>query len=56
MAEAFRFRILEHGPVGSPVREAFVPAEPKPGWVRLELKAMALNRLCLLYTSPSPRD
>ncbi len=54
MAEAFRFRILQHGPAGSPVREAFTPADPKPGWVRLELKAMALNRLDLWTTEGIP--
>ncbi len=54
MAEPFRFRIHQHGPAGSPVREAFTPADPKPGWVRLELKAMALNRLDLWTTEGIP--
>lgn len=54
MAEAFRLRILEHGPVGSPVREGFTPADPKPGWVRVELRAMALNRLDLWTTEGIP--
>ena len=56
MAEAFRFRILEHGLAGSPVRESFTPPDPKPGWVRLELKAMALNRLDLWTTLGLPGD
>jgi NADPH:quinone reductase-like Zn-dependent oxidoreductase len=54
MGEAFRFRVNQHGPAGSPVREAFTPGEPKPGWVRLELKAMALNRLDLWTTEGIP--
>lgn len=54
MATPFRFRILQHGEAGSPVREAFVPAEPRPGWVRLELKAMALNHLDLWTTFGLP--
>lgn len=54
MAEAFRFRIHQHGPAGSPVREAFTPSQPKPGWVRLGLKAMALNRLDLWTTEGIP--
>lgn len=54
MTEAFRFRILQHGPAGSPVRESFTPADPKPGWARLELKAMALNRLDLWTTEGIP--
>ncbi len=54
MAEAFRFRIREHGPAGSPVREPFMPAAPRPGWVRIELKAMALNRLDLWTTEGIP--
>ncbi|NWJ39448.1 MAG: zinc-binding dehydrogenase [Geothrix sp.] len=54
MAEAFRFRIREHGPAGSPVHEPFTPADPKPGWVRLSLKAMALNRLDLWTTEGIP--
>jgi len=54
MSDAFRFRILQHGPAGSPVREAFIPGDPKPGWVRLELKAMALNHLDLWTTFGIP--
>lgn len=54
MAEAFRFRIHQHGPAGSPLREAFTPPAPKAGWVRLELKAMALNRLDLWTTEGIP--
>jgi len=47
MAASYRFRIHEHG---SLVREAFDPVDPRPGWVRLELKAMALNHLDLWTT------
>jgi NADPH:quinone reductase-like Zn-dependent oxidoreductase len=47
MARPFRFRIPEHGTL---VREAFEPADPQPGWVRLEVKAMALNHLDLWTT------
>ena len=47
---AFRFRVNAHGPAGSVVREAFEPEAPKPGWVRLRLKAMALNHLDLWTT------
>ena len=54
MAEPYRFRILQHGPAGSPTREPFVPADPKPGWVRVALKAMALNRLDLWTTEGIP--
>ncbi|WP_257308787.1 zinc-binding dehydrogenase [Geothrix fuzhouensis] len=54
MVEPFRFRVNQHGPAGSPVREPFAAAEPKPGWVRLELKAMALNRLDLWTTGGLP--
>jgi len=54
MADPFRFRIHQHGPAGSPVREPFAPVDPKPGWVRLELKAMALNRLDLWTTEGIP--
>lgn len=50
MSSPFRFRILAHGPAGSPVREAFGPAEPRPGWVRVAVKAMALNHLDLWTT------
>jgi NADPH:quinone reductase-like Zn-dependent oxidoreductase len=54
MAAPFRFRILQHGPAGSPVREPLTPGDPKPGWVRLELKAMALNHLDLWTTEGIP--
>jgi NADPH:quinone reductase-like Zn-dependent oxidoreductase len=54
LADPFRFRVNQHGPAGSPVHEAFVPGDPKPGWVRLELKAMALNRLDLWTTEGLP--
>ncbi|MBL0313834.1 MAG: hypothetical protein IPP78_14240 [Holophagaceae bacterium] len=47
---AYRFRVNEHGPAGSVVREGFEPQDPKPGWVRLQLKAMALNHLDLWTT------
>lgn len=47
MAQPFRFRVNQHGPAGSPIRESFIPDAPKPGWVRIELKAMALNHLDL---------
>jgi NADPH:quinone reductase-like Zn-dependent oxidoreductase len=50
MSDAFRFRVNQHGPAGSPVREAFVPPAPKPGWVRVRLHAMALNHLDLWTT------
>ena len=50
MSDAFRFRVQEHGPAGSVVRESFDPAEPGPGWVRVRLKAMALNHLDLWTT------
>lgn len=46
----YRFRIHHHGPAGSPAREPFDPAAPPPGWVRLEIKAMALNHLDLWTT------
>ncbi len=54
MAEAYRFRVIQHGPAGSPVREPFVPADPKPGRVRIALKAMALNHLDLWTTAGLP--
>ena len=54
MAEAFRFRVNQHGPAGSPVREPFTPADPKPGWVRIALRAMALNHLDLWTTEGLP--
>lgn len=47
MVSPFRFRIHEHG---SLAKEPFEPAEPKPGWVRLAVKAMALNHLDLWTT------
>ncbi|MBK8725636.1 MAG: zinc-binding dehydrogenase [Holophagaceae bacterium] len=47
MSAPFRFRIPEHGVLA---KESFEPAEPGPGWVRLELKAMALNHLDLWTT------
>lgn len=50
MANPFHFRVKEHGPAGSAVREEFEPQDPKPGWVRLRLKAMALNHLDLWTT------
>ncbi|HEX9082438.1 MAG TPA: alcohol dehydrogenase catalytic domain-containing protein, partial [Holophagaceae bacterium] len=50
MTEAFRFRVNQHGPAGSPVREAFEPPSPRPGWARIELRAMALNHLDLWTT------
>lgn len=50
MSEPYRFRVNVHGPAGSVVREAFEPSDPKPGWVRLRLKAMALNHLDLWTT------
>ena len=50
MSPAYRFRIHAHGPAGSPVREAFEPAAPRPGWVRLAVRAMALNHLDLWTT------
>lgn len=54
MAQPFRFRVNQHGPAGSPLREAFEPAVPRPGWVRLDLKAMALNHLDLWTTQGLP--
>ncbi len=50
MSSPYRFRILAQGPAGSPIREAFEPAEPKPGWVRVAVRAMALNHLDLWTT------
>ncbi|MBS1766057.1 MAG: zinc-binding dehydrogenase [Acidobacteria bacterium] len=47
---AYRFRIRKHGAAGSPQREAFDPPAPKPGWVRVALRAMALNHLDLWTT------
>ncbi|WP_306589506.1 zinc-binding dehydrogenase [Geothrix sp. 21YS21S-4] len=54
MSEAFRFRVTQHGAVGTPTREAFVPADPEPGWARIAVKAMALNRLDLWTTEGIP--
>ncbi|HJW08386.1 MAG TPA: zinc-binding dehydrogenase [Holophagaceae bacterium] len=51
MADAYRFRVNEHGPAGSVVREAFDPPAPAPGWARVRLRAMALNRLDLWTTN-----
>ena len=50
MTSPYRFRVNEHGPAGSVVREEFGPEDPKPGWVRLHMKAMALNHLDLWTT------
>jgi NADPH:quinone reductase-like Zn-dependent oxidoreductase len=50
MANAFRFRVNVHGPAGSIARESFTPMEPKAGWVRVALRAMALNHLDLWTT------
>lgn len=47
MSQPYRFRIPAHGTL---VREPFEPAEPKPGWTRLAVKAMALNYLDLWTT------
>jgi NADPH:quinone reductase-like Zn-dependent oxidoreductase len=46
--------VNQHGPAGSPVRESFTPADPKPGWARIALRAMALNRLDLWTTEGLP--
>ena len=54
MTEPFHFRVNQHGPAGSPVREAFTPMTPKPGWVRIALHAMALNHLDLWTTEGLP--
>ena len=54
MTDPFRFRVLQHGPAGTPVGEAFLPAEPRPGQVRLALRAMALNYLDLWTTEGIP--
>ncbi len=51
MANPFHFRVKEHGPAGSVAREDFEPEAPKPGWVRLQMKAMALNHLDLWTTA-----
>lgn len=50
MGGAYRWRVNAHGPAGSVVREAFDPPAPKAGWVRVALRAMALNRLDLWTT------
>ena len=50
MAEAYRWRVDRHGPAGSVQREAFDPPQPEAGWVRVALRAMALNRLDLWTT------
>lgn len=54
MMEAYRWRVNGHGPSGSAVRERFDPLPPKPGWVRVALRAMALNRLDLWTTEGIP--
>ena len=54
MSTPFRYRVLQHGPSGSPVKEAFVPPEPGPGQVRLAMRAMALNYLDLWTTEGVP--
>ncbi len=54
MAQPFRFRVNQHGPAGSAAREAFEPALPRPGWVRVALRAMALNHLDLWTTQGIP--
>lgn len=50
MSQPFRFRIKAHGPAGSPLREDWEVPAPKPGWVRVGLRAMALNHLDLWTT------
>ena len=50
MTGACRWRVKEHGPAGSMIREAFDPPAPTAGWVRVALRAMALNRLDLWTT------
>lgn len=50
MTAATRWRVNSHGPSGGLVREPFEPPAPKPGWVRVALRAMALNRLDLWTT------
>ncbi len=50
MLAPFRFRVNAHGSVGSVAGESFEPETPKPGWVRLRMKAMALNHLDLWTT------
>ncbi len=50
MAEAYRWRVKEHGATGSVVKEAFEPLAPRPGWARIALRAMALNHLDLWTT------
>lgn len=48
--DAYRFRVNVHGPAGSVIKETFEPAAPRPGWVGLRMKAMALNHLDLWTT------
>ena len=50
MAQAYRWRVKEHGAAGSVVKESFDPLAPRPGWVRVALRAMALNHLDLWTT------
>lgn len=50
MTEPFRFRVNVHGPAGSVAREVFEPVNPRPGWARVSVKAMALNHLDLWTT------
>jgi len=54
MSDPRRFRIHQHGPAGTPVLEPFTPPEPRPGQVRLALRAMALNHLDLWTTEGIP--
>lgn len=54
MSDPYRFRVLQHGAPGTPVAEAFTPPEPRPGQVRLALRAMALNYLDLWTTEGVP--
>ena len=35
-------------------KKFFIPEEDK--WVTLKVSAAAIRNICLLYTSPSPRD
>lgn len=45
MSQSFRFRVHSHGPAGTPVREDWEVPAPEPGWVRVRLRALALNHL-----------
>jgi NADPH:quinone reductase-like Zn-dependent oxidoreductase len=54
MTEPCRFRVNQHGPAGSSVRESFSPTDPQPGFVRVALRAMALNHLDLWTTEGLP--